>query len=446
MKKEMNMLEGPLIKKILIYALPLAASGMLQQLFNAADSAVVGRYAGANALAAVGANTSLCTLFINVFIGLSVGTNVVVAQHIGSEKFHKISDVIQTVILFGIIGGISVALLGEIFANNLLALIGTPSDIINQASLYLRIYLLGIPFIAVFNFGSAVVRSNGDTKRPMFCLIVAGILNLTLNIILVVFFNMSVAGVAIATAVSNMVSCTMIIYTLCHLDNYLHLDLKKLKIKKDALISVLKCGAPAALQSSVFSIANVSIQSGINSFGSSVVAGSAAAQNFEYLDFQIVTAFNQAAVTFVGQNYAAGKYDRVRKILYICMVESIIGVILAEMLFWFNKSTFISFFTTKEVVKQYAYNRMIYNLLPHFLINSYEITGSVLRGMGYSLQPALLTVIGSVGFRVLWLVTVVKKWHVLSVLFMVYPASWIFTGFMVITCYIILSKKALKVM
>ena len=442
MKKEVDMLNGPLVSKIILYAIPLVASGLLQQLFNAADSAVVGSFAGATALAAVGANTSLCTIFVNGFVGLSVGTNVVVAQYIGAQNTKKIPEVVQTVILFAIIGGICVTGVGEILAENILSLMGTPVNIISTAALYLRIYLLGIPFIALFNFGSAIVRSNGDTQRPMIALIIAGILNVCLNLLLVIVFNLSVAGVAIATVTSNIVSCLIIIVTLCKYDNFLHLDLKHLKISKEPMMLVLKCGAPAALQSMVFSIANISIQSGINSFGSDVVAASAATQTFEYMDFQVVNGINQAAVTFVGQNYAAKQYDRVKKIYAICMIEALVGIISVEMIFWFGRYKWLSFFISDEVVMSYAIQRMVTNVLPHFLLCSYEITGSVLRGMGHSLEPALLTVIGSVGFRVLWLVTVFKYWlHSLQGLLLVYPASWILTGVMVITCYIIVSKK-----
>lgn len=445
MKKDVDMLNGPLVLKILVYAIPLIASGLLQQLFNAADSAVVGSFAGANALAAVGANTSLCTIFVNGFVGLSVGTNVVVAQYIGAQNTKKIPAVVQSVILFAIIGGICVTGLGEVLAENILGLMGTPVNIIASAAVYLRIYLLGIPFMALFNFGSAIVRSNGDTKLPMIALIIAGILNVALNLLLVIVFKLSVAGVAIATVTSNMVSSVIIIVTLCKYDNFLHLDIKHLKMSKEPMLLVLKCGAPAALQSMVFSLANISIQSGINSFGSDVVAGSAATQTFEYMDYQVVNGLNQAAVTFVGQNYAARKYDRVKKIFAICMVEALIGILLTEAVFWFGRYQWLSFFVSDEVVMGYAIERMITNVLPHFLLCSYEITGSVLRGMGHSLEPALLTVLGSVGFRVLWLVTIFKYWlHSLQGLLLVYPASWILTGVMVITCYIIVSRKEFK--
>lgn len=443
-EKSNSMLEGSLFDKIFFFAMPLAASSILQQLFNAADSAVVGRFAGSEALAAVGANASIISLFVNCLVGLSIGANVVIAQHIGANRMDKIKDSIETVVLFSVLQGLCVTAIGFILSRFILGAIGTPSDVISLAEVYLRVYLLGIPFISLFNFGSAILRSSGDTKRPMYCLIVAGILNVLLNLLLVIVFHLSVVGVAIATVSSNVVSAGMVIFMLMKEKGILHLDIRNLHISKDPLLQMLKTGVPAALQSMVFSVANISIQSGVNSFGSEAIAGSAAATNFELFDYHMVNAFNQAAVTFVGQNYAAKQYDRCKRIFKVCMIEGLIGILSMEAIFFIGRNSFIRLFTTQEAVIGYALTRMMCCMLPHFLMSTYEITGSVLRGMGYSMLPALLTVIGSVGFRVLWLFTVFKIWNSFTGLLMVYPASWILTGVMVVTAYIIVSKKALK--
>lgn len=335
-------------------------------------------------------------------------------------------------------------IIGLLLANNIHMMIGTPDNVINLASVYLRIYLVGMPFISLFNFGSAVLRSIGDTKRPMYCLVVAGILNLILNLILVIIFHMSVAGVAIATVMSNIVSSLLIVYMLTKNTSLIHLNLKELRIHKQSLIQILKTGAPASLQSMVFSFSNICLQSGVNSFGSDAIAGSAAATNFEFFDYFMVNSFNQAAVTFIGQNYAAKKYDRCKKIFKICMIEGLIGILSMEALFFTGRNVFVRLYTTEPNVIQFAITRMYHCMLPHFLLCSYEITGSVMRGMGYSLLPALLTIIGSVGFRLLWLFTVFQHFHTFDMLLNVYPISWILTGALVIFAYVIVRKKAFQ--
>lgn len=439
--KNNNMLEGSLWDKILFFSMPLAASSILQQLFNACDSAVVGRFAGSEALAAVGANTPVTSLFINALVGLSIGANVVIAQYIGADDTKRIEKTIQTSILFSMIGGIIIGIIGMLLANPILKMIGTPDNVIGLGSVYLRIYMVGLPFISLFNFGSAILRSSGDTKRPMYCLVVAGVLNIILNLILVIVFQLSVAGVAIATVTSNIVSSLLITHMLCKEQGLIHLDIKHLHIDKSSLIRILKTGAPASLQTMVFSFSNICLQSGINSFGSDAIAGSAAASNFEFFDYFMVNAFNQAAVTFIGQNYAAKKYDRCKKIYKICMVEALIGIISMEMIFFIGRHPLIGLYTTDKNVAAYAIIRMYHCMIPHFLLCSYEITGSVMRGMGNSLMPALLTVIGSVGFRLLWLFTVFQHFHTFDMLLNVYPISWILTGTMVISAYFISSKK-----
>lgn len=439
--KANNMLEGSLWDKIFFFSMPLAASSILQQLFNAADSAVVGSFAGSEALAAVGANTPVISLFINALVGLSIGANVVIAQYIGANDTKKISRTIQTAISFAIISGIVIGIIGICLAHFILSLTGTPDNVIDLGSVYLRIYLLGLPFITLFNFGSAILRSSGDTKRPMYCLIVAGILNVILNLLLVIVFQLSVAGVAIATVTSNIVSSLMIVYALMKETGVIHLDIKHLFIDRLSLSKILKTGAPASLQSMVFSISNVCVQSGINSFGSDAIAGSAAASTFEYFDYFMVNAFNQAAVTFIGQNYSAKKYDRCKKIYKICMIESLIGVLMMEALFFIGRKPFIGLYTNDAAVASYALIRMYHCMLPHFIMCSFEITGSVMRGMGNSLLPAILTIIGSVGFRMIWIYVIFPLFNTFDMLLNVYPVSWIITGIIVIFAYKITTKK-----
>lgn len=440
--KSQSMLEGSLWKKIFFFAMPLAASSILQQLFNAADSAVVGRFAGSEALAAVGANTPVTSLFINALVGLSIGANVVIAQYIGADNKKRIGTTIQTAILLSILGGIIIGLIGLLLADRILIMIGTPDNVIGLGSLYLRIYFLGVPFVSLFNFASAIIRSSGDTKRPMYCLIVAGILNIILNLILVIVFNLSVAGVAIATVISQIVSSLILTYSLVKEEGMIHLELKGMCLDRVAMKKILKTGAPASLQSMVFSLSNVCLQSGINSFGSNAIAGSAAASNFEYFDYFMVNAFNQAAVTFIGQNYAAKKFERCKEIYKVCMIESLIGILAMEAMFFIGRDQFISLYTTEKLVVGYALIRMYHCMIPHFLMNSYEITGSVLRGMGFSMLPALLTVIGSVGFRLFWLFVIFPVFDSFEMLLNVYPVSWILTGTMVIASYIIITRKA----
>ena len=317
-KKSIDMTSGALWNKILLFALPLAASSILQQLFNSVDTAVVGRFASSQALAAVGSNSSLISLMINLFIGISLGSNVVIARNIGEKSEKNIHAAIHTAILVAIISGFFVMIAGQFIATPVLLLMGTPEDVIDLAVLYLRIYLLGMPFIMLYDFGSSILRSTGDSRRPLYCLIVAGVINTLLNLVLVIVFRLGVSGVAIATVISNIVSSSMVIYILTHESEPIKLELRQLKISVKELKKILVIGIPAGLQGMMFSIANVCIQSTINSFGSSAVAGSAAALNYEFFAYFLVNAFAQAAVTFTSQNYGAGEEKRIHKVLFKC--------------------------------------------------------------------------------------------------------------------------------
>ncbi len=436
-----DMVHGPLAKKLLLFALPIAASSMLQQLFNSADVAVVGRFAEEGAIAAVGSNSVLVGLFVNLFVGLSVGANVVISQYIGQRRSSEVSATVHTAVLFSIICGLVMMCIGLTASRFLLELIDTPSDVLERAVTYLRIYCLGIPFIVPYNFCAAILRATGDAKRPMYCLIVSGLLNVALNLLLVIEFHLGVAGVAIATVISNVVSTAMIFIMLRREKGDVRLSLRRLRIEREPLRRIMQIGFPAAVQSVVFSVSNICLQSAINRFGSDAVGGMTAALNFESIAYYAVNAFAQAAVTFTGQNYGAAQYARCRRILLLCAVEGVISSEALALLFLAGSGLFIQIFTVKPNEIAYAMVR-IYYVLPFTLLEcSYEITGSYLRGMGRSTMPALFTVIGTVVFRVFWVYVVFPHMGSLASLLIVYPISWVLTGGMVIIYYLAIRKK-----
>ena len=411
-KKSIDMTSGALWNKILLFALPLAASSILQQLFNSVDTAVVGRFASSQALAAVGSNSSLISLMINLFIGISLGSNVVIARYIGEKSEKNIHAAIHTAILVAIISGFFVMIAGQFIAKPVLLLMGTPEDVIDLAVLYLRIYLLGMPFIMLYDFGSSILRSTGDSRRPLYCLIVAGVINTLLNLVLVIVFRLGVSGVAIATVISNK-------------------ELKK----------ILVIGIPAGLQGMMFSIANVCIQSTINSFGSSAVAGSAAALNYEFFAYFLVNAFAQAAVTFTSQNYGAGEYNRCKKIFRISLVFALVSCGILSGIFVMGREFFLRIYTTDADVLVFARQRIIIATTLELLTAVYEISAGAMRGLGYSLLPAVITCVGSCVIRLIWISTVCKVVHVFWVLMIIYPISWVITGIAMMTAYYIVRRK-----
>lgn len=438
---QMDMLNGSLVKNILFFSLPLAASSILQQLFNSADVAVVGRFAGSDALAAVGSNAAVTALFVNIFVGLSVGANVVIAKYIGQQKREKIQDVVHTVIAFALISGVVMLLLGQLIARPILRMIDTPDEVLDLAVKYLRIYFLGMPFIILYNFGAAILRSVGNTKRPLYCLIISGVINVCLNLFFVIVFRMGVAGVALATMIANGVSSCIVTLSLTKEDETIRLHLDRLRINKHALLNVLKVGTPSSIQAGVFSLSNVILQTGINSFGAVATAGSSTALNFEYFTYFTANSFSTAAVTFVSQNFGAGQYDRCRKACRISMFEGMALTMIMSGVFVAARYSWAGLYTPDKAVIDYAVIRMTHVMALEFMTASYEVTGAALRGIGHSLLPALLTVLGSVCFRILWLYTVFKKFHSFGMLMTVYPVSWILTGAMVITAYLIISRK-----
>ena len=350
---KVDMLNGPLFMKILIFALPLAASSLLQQLFNSVDVAVVGRFASSKALAAVGSNAPVISLLINLFVGISMGANVVLSNHLGQRDDEGVRRTVSTVSLVSVVSGVLLMLIGIGVSRPILELMDTPADVLDMAVLYLRLYFVGIPFFLIFNFGAAILRSVGDTRRPLYILVVAGVINTVLNLVLVICFGLGVEGVAIATAIANMVSAACIVVLLRREKGALQLQFNHMRIYGKELRRMLQIGVPAGLQGMVFSLSNVVVQSAINGYGSAAIAGSAAAVNFEYYCYYIIVACNGAAISFIGQNYGAGKYDRVRRIFRICMLMGLVGCFAANALFTWQNHFFLSFFTADPEVIHY---------------------------------------------------------------------------------------------
>ena len=440
-KKQMDMIHGPMFYKILFFALPLAASSILQQLFNSADVAVVGRFAGSAALAAVGGNSPVINLLINMFVGLSIGANVIIANFIGQGREDKVKEAVHTVMSVALISGVSLLVIGIIIAKPILLMINTPSEVINLAVLYLRIYFLGMPFVMVYNFGAAILRSTGETRKPLYCLIISGIINILLNLLLVIVFHLSVAGVAIATVIADGVSAFLVVYFLSHSDDAIRLNIRELSLNKEIVVKVIKIGAPAGLQGVVFSLSNVFIQSAINGFGTHAMAGSSAGLNYEYFTYYMINAFNQTAVTFTSQNYGAKDFERCKRAFRISLVTGMALTLVMSFIFVGATDFFAGIYTNDPVAIKYAIIRMKHVTLLECLTGVYEISGGALRGMGHSLLPALLTVIGSCGFRVVWLYTVFKVVPTFTMLMNVYPVTWVITGTMVMTSYLIIRKR-----
>ena len=432
---EIDMLNGPLLKKILLFALPLAVSSLLQELFNSVDVAVVGHFVGSEALAAVGSNAPVIGLLINLFVGISMGACAVISNHIGQNDNDSIRKAISTVEQVSVISGFFLLVLGQIAARPILTWMGTPSEVLEQAINYLRIYFLGMPFIMVYNFGAAILRSLGDTRRPLYILITAGVVNTLLNLLFVIAFQMEVEGVAIATCIANAVSAAMIIRLLRKEKEPFRLQTGKLKVYSSELRNILQIGIPAGVQGMIFSISNVVIQSSINSYGADAVAGSAAALNFEYYCYFIIQGFNGAAISFIAQNYGAGNMDRVHRIFKICMCSCMCISLFFNCLFVWQDDLCLNFFSVMPMVHHYGTIRMHTVLALHFISSSYEIAGSSMRGMGRSLTPAILTIFGTCLLRIAWVYGVSSVWHGFNFLMMVYPVSWILTGLMVCIAY-----------
>lgn len=440
--QRIDMLEGNLWKRILLFSLPLVASGILQQSFNAIDVVVVGRYCSHQALAAVGSNGAVINILINLFIGISIGANVVIANYIGRKNEDGIRKAISTVGAIALASGLLLMVIGITLSRPILELMGTPDDVIDPATTYLRLFFVGMPPMMIYNFGAAVLRSMGDTKRPFISLVVAGIVNTLLNLLLVIRFGMSVEGVAIATVVANLINASFIVYWLLKETDPFKLKIRKIRLYRKQTIKMLQIGVPAGLQGMVFSIANIFIQTAINRYGSNAIAGSAAALNFEVYCYFIMTAFCQAAVAFISQNYGAGQYDRCRKAFRICMILSVVSVGAANLLIVWQGRFFLGLFSSDPTVLSFGLERLHYVLLLQFIASSYEISGSALRGLGHSMTPTVLTIFGTCVLRLVWIYTVCAEGNDFKLLMSIYPITWVVTGVAVYVAYKRISSKA----
>lgn len=438
------MIHGPLLGKILLFTLPLMASSILQLLFNAADIIVVGRYAGSDALAAVGSTGALINLLTNMFIGFSVGANVLVARYYGAGKPDEVSETVHTSVMLSIIGGVLLAVIGIIFASPLLELMGTPENVLPLAALYVRIYFAGMPVILLYNYGSAILRAIGDTKRPLYYLAIAGVLNIILNLILVIVFEMSVAGVALATIISQTLSAVLVIRCLMHIEGGCHLDLHQLKIHSHKLWKILQLGLPAGLQGSIFSLSNVLIQSSVNSFGAIAMAGNSAAANIEGFTYVAMNSFYQAAITFVSQNMGAMEFRRIRKIAWQCLAcVTVTGTLLGNLSFFFGHQLLGIYSDEAEVIRYGIYRLEVIGTT-YFLCGIMDVCVGCLRGIGYSFLPMVVSLLGACGFRILWIFTVFKGHHDLHTLYISYPISWAITASVHMICFLILYRRMVK--
>lgn len=443
-KYEIDMCNGPLLGKILVFYFPLMLSGILQLLFNAADIAVAGQFAGNEALAAVGSTSSLTNLLVNLFIGLSVGANVLVARFYGAGQNDELKGMVQTAIATSVIGGIILIFVGFFVSKPALLLMGTPDNVINHSVVYMRIYFAGMPFMMAYNFGAAILRAVGDTKRPLYYLLLAGIVNVILNLVFVIVFSMGVAGVATATVISQAISSFLVLRCLVKSDSVYRLELKGLRIQKDKLLKMIQIGLPAGLQGALFSISNVLIQSSVNSFGSDAMAGNTAGSNVEGFVYTAMNSFYQAAISFCGQNYGARKYRRVGKALFLCeILVVVVGLIMGNSAYLLA-GTLLKIYTPDSVVIEYGILRMSYICIPYFLCGTMDVMVGGLRGLGYSIMPMLVSLTGACLFRIVWIYTIFRQFRTLECLYISYPISWALTFAVHLICFLVVYRRLLK--
>lgn len=428
-KYEIDMCSGSIFKKMLLFALPLMCSSILQLLFNAADIVVVGRFAGDHALAAVGSNTALINLLTNLFVGLSIGTNVLVAQYYGAKKEQELKETVHTSMMLSVYSGILLTIVGVIAARQILIWMQAPSEVLGLAVIYLRIYFIGMTSTMIYNFGSAILRAVGDTKRPLYYLLGAGVVNVILNLIFVVVFQMGVAGVGAATVISQTISAFLVVRCLILEQGGIHLEPKELRIHKDKFIRILQIGLPAGFQGTVFSLSNVVIQSAINSFGAVVVAGNSAASNIEGFVYMAMNAFYQATISFTSQNFGAKQYKRINKILLVGELYVIItGLVLGNLAVIFGKE-FLGIYSSSEEVIQTGMVRLRVIGTTYALCGIMDVLVGALRGIGYSIMPMIVSLVGACGLRLIWIATVfqIPAYHSQTTIYMSYPITWTIT-------------------
>ena len=440
-KYELDMCHGPLLGKILIFAIPLMLSGILQLLFNAADMIVVGHANGPTSLAAVGATSSLINLLINLFMGLSVGANVLVAHFFAAGQEKDCKETVHTAILVSMISGIFLAVVGFILARPLLNLMGTPIDVIDKSVLYMRIFFLGMPVMLLYNFGSAILRAIGDTKRPLLFLSLSGVLNVLLNLIFVIVFDMDVAGVALATVISQGLSALLIVRCLMKTEGYCKLNLKDLAIDKDKLLKMIRIGLPAGLQGSIFSISNVLIQSSINSFGSVAMAGNTACSNLEGFVYNAMNAIYQTALTFTSQNLGGKQYKRIKKVIVLNVVlVTLVGVVMGFFVILFGEPL-LGLYTSEQEAIGYGLIRMKIIFSTYFLCGIMDVLVGCLRGLGRSILPMIVSLLGACGLRVVWIFTIFKAYPALETIYISYPISWTLTASVHLICLLCIMHK-----
>ena len=438
------MTEGSLWKNTLLFAFPLMLSGLLQLLFNAADTIVVGRYVGEQALAAVGSVGPLNSLMISLFMGLSIGSNVVVARLVGARDHKGAGDAVHTSVTISLLCGVALAFAGFFLARPLLRLMGSPEDVIDLSVIYLRIIFLGMPVQMLYNFCAAILRATGDTKRPLYFLTVAGIINVVLNLIFVIAFHMSVAGVALATVLSQLVSAALVLRSLTKSSGCLHLNLRKLRIVPGHLMQIVKIGLPCGIQSSVFALSTVLIQSALNSFGTSAMAGNAAAGNIGNFVAQSVIACMQASTSFVSQNMGARKPRRALKAVWYCQMWSFVITAPLGFLAWYFGETLLGIYNTDPTVISYGMQRMLLLCLPYWLTGIMEIFSGALRGIGYSLPPMIISLLGACAFRIVWIMTIFQKYRTLKCLLLSFPVSWILTGLVMMLVFFTMYRRVCR--
>ena len=442
------MLEGSLADKILLFAIPLAITGILQQLFNAADVAVVGQFAGKDAMAAVGSNSPIIGLLVNLFVGIGLGANVVASNYTGQRNRRGVSHCVHTAVLFAVLGGVAVTCLGELAAAPLLHIMGVPENVFDMALAYLRIYLLGMPVIFLYNFESALFRSQGDTRTPLICLVISGCVNVALNLFFVIVLGMAAGGVALATVIANLVSSGLLFVMLTRRKDHIRLYPNMMKLHGRELRLMMRIGVPAGVQGMVFSLSNLVIQSSINSLGSDVMAASAAAFNIEIFCFFILNAFGQSATTFIGQNYGAGNLPRCRRIFKVTLGLDLIATALMSALILIFAVPLLKIFNGDPAIAEIGVLR-IEMIVTFQVINScMECISGAMRGYGFSLPPALITLIGVCGTRIFWVFMIFPKDPTFLTLLATYPISWAITAVSLTVCYLIfirrINKKALQ--
>ena len=440
-KYEIDMCNGSIMDKLVSFALPLMLSGILQLMFNAVDIIVVGRFAGSQALAAVGSTTALINVFVNLFIGISLGTNVLAARFFAAGKERQMSETVHTSIAFAALSGIVMVFVGGFLSKYALEWMATPADVIGQSTLYMRIYFMGMPFFMLYNYGAAILRAVGDTKRPLIFLIISGVINAVLNMILVIVFHLAVAGVAIATVFSQMISCILVLRCLYRSEGSYQFRFSKLMLKGCYLKQIFQVGVPAGIQSTVINFSNVLLQSSVNSFGSIAMAGYTAANNILGFLFVSVNSVTQACMSFTSQNYGVRKWKRMDKILVDCMILSmIVALVLGGGSYIFG-SQILRIYTENEEVIRCGMEILSYTTLTYFLCGFMDLFPGAMRGMGFSAAPMMLSIVGTVGTRIVWIFGIFPRYRSLSVLFISYPVSWILTIAMQVVCFFIVRRK-----